>query len=222
MQHLSPESLKFLKDLKANNDRDWFQANKSRYEKARADFVDLIAGAIKEIGKFDERILQLNASKCVFRIYRDVRFSKNKAPYKTSMAARLIPTTTEPDRGAGYYIHIEPGNCVLAGGAYNPSKEWLQDIREEIDYDAAPLRKVIGAKSFREYFGQLEGEQLKTAPKGYAKDHPEIDLLRHKSFVAYHRFPDKLVTTPDFLTHCRKVFKAVKPLDDFLNTAMAE
>ena len=117
---------------------------------------------------------------------------------------------------------MEPGNCVLAGGAYGPDKDWLRDIREEIDYDAEPLRKVLARKSFKDYFGSLEGEKLKSAPKGYVKDHPDIDLLRHKSFVAYHRLSDKQATSKDFHKYAAKVFKALKPLNDFLNTAMSE
>ncbi len=222
MDHISRTTLKFLKDLQANNDRVWFADNKSRYETAKEEFVEFVRSVQIGVGKFDTAILHLEPEKTVFRIYRDVRFSKNKTPYKTALSARLIPKTNEKGRGAGYYIHVQPGNIVLAGGAYGPTKEWLQAIREEIDYDAEPLRKLIAEKSFKKYFENLKGVKLKTSPKGYDKAHPDIDLLRHKSLVAYHKLSDKAATKPGFNEYCVKVFKAVKPLDDFLNTAMSE
>ena len=222
MDHISKASLKFLKELKVNNDREWFAENKPRYEESRREFIDFVRAMQTEIGRFDDRVLGLDPKKAVFRIYRDVRFSKNKDPYKTAMSARLMPPSDEEGRNAGYYIHIEPGNCVLAGGAYGPGKEWLQSIREEIDYDAEPLRKVLAKKGFKDQFGSLEGDKLKTAPKGYVKDHPDIDLLRHKSFVAYHRLADKIASSKDFHKYAGKVFRELKPLNDFLNTAMLD
>lgn len=222
MNHISKATLKFLKDLKANNDRDWFNDNKTRYEDARDEFIEFVRATQLEIARFDARVQSVDPKKAVFRIYRDVRFSKNKDPYKTALAARLMPPTGELGRNAGYYIHIQPGNSILAGGAYQPDKDWLKDIRDEIDYDAGPLRKILASSSFKKHFGQLEGDALKTAPKGYERDHPEIDLLRHKTFVAYHKVADKTVTSEKFSNYAAKIFKEVKPLNDFLNTAMAE
>ncbi|NND72925.1 MAG: DUF2461 domain-containing protein [Rhodothermales bacterium] len=222
MDHISRATLKFLKELKANNNRDWFNDNKPRYESARDEFVEFVRALQSEIGKFDKAVLNLDPKKAVFRIYRDVRFSKNKDPYKTALAARLMPSAGQDGRNAGYYIHIQPGNCILAGGAYGPEKEWLRSIRDEIDYDAEPLRKVLARKAFKKYFGALEGDQLKTAPKGFERDHRDIDLLRHKSFVAYHKMPDKTVATAGFHKYAGKVFKEVKPLNDFLNSAMED
>lgn len=222
MSQISKSTLKFLKDLKANNDREWFLENKPRYEKARDEFVDFVRQTQMEIAKFDPRVQSVDPKKAVFRIYRDVRFSKNKDPYKTALAARLMPPTGETGRNAGYYIHIQPGNSILAGGAYAPDRDWLNDIRDEIDYDSEPLRKVLGTPGFKKLFGELQGDVLKTAPKGVERDHPDIDLMRHKSFVAYHKVPDKTVTSDKFSEYAAKIFKEIKPLNDFLNTAMAE
>jgi uncharacterized protein (TIGR02453 family) len=123
---------------------------------------------------------------------------------------------------AGYYIQVEPGNCFLAGGAHQPPSSWINAIRRRIDADAAPLKKVLESKSFRTAFGDIEGPSLKTAPKGYPKDHPEIDLLRYKSFLAVHHLPDETVFAKDLLKHATKTYKTMKPFGDFLNGAMED
>lgn len=216
---LSNKTFKFLKDLKKNNNRDWFQDNKPRYQEAMEDFHGFIDALISNISKFDKEIAHNTAKDRVFRIYRDVRFSKDKSPYKTHFGAHITSAVKRSDihTAAGYYIHIGPGESMLAGGAYVPEKEWLANIRNAIDLHAKDFKKILNSKKFKEYFGEMEGEQLKTAPKGYPKDHPEIDLLRHKSFLATHYMPDKQITSKDLLKHCTNVFKAMKPFDDFLN-----
>ncbi|MCB0429699.1 MAG: DUF2461 domain-containing protein [Flavobacteriales bacterium] len=221
MSAISTSTLRFLKDLKANNNKEWFLENKQRYEDARVEFTAFVDDLIRLIAKFDPAIAHHQAKDCVFRIYRDVRFSKDKSPYKAHLGAHITSaeSRSEIHTRAGYYLHIEPGATILAGGAYLPEGPWLKAIRQEIDYNAAGFQKLIGSKSFREYFREVQGEKLKTTPKGYDAGHPQIEWLRHKSFLAVHDCADKQVTSADFLQHCGKVYKALKPFDDFLNEA---
>lgn len=219
MATINKSTMKFLKDLKANNDRDWFNNNKDKYEAAKADFEDFITDLIKKIAKFDPPIAELDAKKATFRIYRDVRFSKDKSPYKVNFGAHLTSSPVKVHDRAGYYINLQPGNTFLAGGAYTPPGPWINKIRQEIDYNTKEFKKIIESATFKKYFGGIEGEQLKTAPKGYPKDHPEIDLLRYKSYLAVHNCDDKTALSDDFAKHCATVFKAMKPFDDFLNRA---
>lgn len=212
--------LQFLSDLKANNDRNWFNANKKRYEKAREEFVTFISALIEQIARFDPPILQLEAKKCIFRIYRDTRFSKNKQPYKTNFGAHLIEPHERPHDRAGYYVHIEPGGCFLAGGAYMPPAPWLNAIRESIDSHGEKLVQILNSKNYKKYFDGLQGEQLKTKPRDYPEDHPFIDLLRYKSFISLHEVTDAEVMSENFLQEASEVFKAVKPFDDFLNESL--
>lgn len=212
------KTFQFLKNLKNNNNREWFNDNKERYLEAKEDFESFVDKVIPRIAKFDTSIKGLTAKDCVFRIYRDVRFSKNKDPYKTNFGGHLVAGGRKSGESrAGYYIHIEPGSSILAGGAYHPPSSWLKAIRQEIDYNTKEFKKILNSKRFKEYFGEMEGEQLKTAPKGYPKDHPEIEVLRYKSLLAVHNLTDKQVLSDDFSEHVVKVFKALKPFNDFLN-----
>lgn len=218
---ISKATFKFLKDLQANNNRDWFKANKDRYDAARAEFEVFITKLHSEIVKFDDSIGLIEPKKTIFRIYRDVRFSKNKDPYKTNFGAHIHPGDKQALHSvAGYYIHIEPGGkSMLAGGAYLPQGPWLKAIRQEIDYNGKEFKKILNAKSFKNYFN-LEGEKLKRPPKGYDADHPDIELLKLKSFIAVNHPTDKLVESADFLKHCKKAFKVLYPFDQFLNPAL--
>lgn len=219
MAHLDPDILKFLKQLKKNNDREWFEANKPRYKAAQENLIEFVDQMLSELIKFDKSLVGVEPKKCVFRIYRDVRFSKNKDPYKTNLGAHIAGGTKMKPK-AGYYLHIQPGSCMIAGGAYLPPAPWLKAIRKEIHHNAGDLKKVLKSASFKKYFGTMEGEQLKTAPRDYDKDHPDIELLRHKSFLATHMIQDKQVTDVDFGKHFLKVAKALHPFDAYLNMSM--
>lgn len=219
MAAISTDTLKFLKDLKNNNNKEWFQDNKSRYEDAKGDFEEFIGVLIQNIAKFDPPIAELIPKKTIFRIYRDVRFSKDKSPYKLNLGAHLAANRSKVHDRAGYYIQIQPGNSFLAGGAYDPGNPWITQIRTEIDYNTKEFKKLINSASFKKYFGEISGEKLKTAPKGFPKDHPELELLKYKSYLVTNNCDDKLVTSKDFLKHATSVFKAMKPFDDFLNRA---
>jgi len=222
MTTISKSTLQFLTDLKANNDRDWFTANKLRYEAANKEFHQFVDALIVEIQKFDPTLVHYTAKDCVFRIYRDVRFSKDKSPYKTHFGAHVTaaPKKSEIHTKAGYYLHLEPGATMLAGGAYLPEANWLKAIRQEIAYNTAEFKAILDDKNFKQIFGEMEGEKLKNMPKGYDTDHPAIELLKHKSFLMAHKPSDAEVLSDDFLQHCAKVFKALYPFDQFLNRAM--
>ena len=218
---ISKSTFQFLKELKKNNNRDWFKSNKPRYEAAKDEFIVFLDALIAKIAKFDPTIAHHTGKNCMFRIYRDVRFSQDKSPYKTHLGAHVTSAAKKSDihTRAGYYIHLGPGESMLAGGAYLPQGSWLKGIRQNIADDPKSFKKIINSKSFKTHFGSIEGDQLKTAPKGYPKDHPEIELLRYKSFLATHHCKDKEVVSEDFLNHSAKVFKALYPFDVFLNQA---
>lgn len=219
MTTITSSTFQFLAELKQNNNRDWFNDNKPRYEAARQEFITFIDALIGEIVHFDSSISHHHAKDCVFRIYRDVRFSKDKSPYKAHFGAHITPAAkrSEVHLRAGYYIHIEPGASMLAGGAYMPQGDWLKAIRREIDYNADQLKAILNDPTFKKYFGSIEGEKLKRAPKDYPIDHPEIALLKHKSFLASHALEDHTVQDATFLHHAATVFQALFPFDDFLN-----
>lgn len=222
MTAISKDTFQFLKDLSKNNNRDWFNEHKPRYQEAKDEFEVFVDALIQNITAFDESIGHHKAKDCIFRIYRDVRFSKDKSPYKGHMGAHVTSAAkrSEIHSRAGYYIHIGPGESMLAGGAYLPQGPWLKAIRQEISYNADGLKQVLNAPDFKKYFGEMEGEKLKTAPRDYEKDHPEIEFLKHKSFLASHQLSDKEVTSPGFLDHATQVFKALYPFDNFLNSVL--
>jgi len=218
---ISKSSFQFLKELKANNDRDWFNAHKDQYMMAKDEFDAFINALIAEISKFDPSIAHFTAKDCVFRIYRDVRFSKDKSPYKTHFGAHITsaPKKSEIHTRAGYYIHIEPGASMLAGGAYLPESKWLRAIREKIFNETNEFKKIINNSTFRKYFGTVEGEKLQRAPKDFPPDHPEIELLKQKSFLATHNMNDETVLDSDFLKYGARAFRSLYPFDAFLNSA---
>src|SRR5688500_2464161 len=192
--------LKFLKDIARHNDREWFEKNKGRYVEAKSSFEEVVAAILKEVTKFDTGLAGLNPKKLPFRIYRDVRFSKDKRPYKINMGAGFSPNgklIQEP----GYYLHIQPGNkSFVAGGIYEPDAANLSKIRQEIDYNADGLNKILTARSFRKLFDGFDDyDRLKTAPKGYPKDHPHIEWLKHKSFIVSVALTDKQVPDTSFV-----------------------
>ncbi|MBK9336437.1 MAG: DUF2461 domain-containing protein [Lewinellaceae bacterium] len=219
MPHISPPTFQFLGDLKANNNRDWFTTNKPRYEAAHKEFLLFTDALIAEIAQFDPGIAHYTAKDCVFRIYRDVRFSKDKMPYKTHFGAHVTaaPKKSEIHTRAGYYLHLEPGATMLAGGAYLPEATWLKAIRQEIAYCTEEFLGILNNPDFKKYFGDMAGEKLIKTPRDYPAEHPAIELLKHKSFLATHYCTDEQVLSEGFLRHCAEVFRAMQPFDQFLN-----
>lgn len=218
---IQPSTLEFLKKIKNNNNRDWFEKNKDAYKAAQADVEQSVNGIIAGIRLFDKRIEStLEAKKCLFRIYRDTRFSTDKTPYKVNLGASINPggrMAAVP----GYYIHIEPRGCFLAGGMYMPPAPELAKIRQEIDYNLADFEKLLKAKDFKKYFNGLDDfDKLKTAPKGYPKDHPAISYLQHKHFVVSHYLKDADLCSKTFVKNAVATFKAMHPLALFLQHAI--
>jgi uncharacterized protein (TIGR02453 family) len=221
MPKISKETLDFLKKLKKNNNRDWFNKNKQTYLSANENFIEFVEQLIRNISQFDKSVAGLDAKKCVFRIYRDVRFSKDKSPYKANFGAS-INAGGKKHNSAGYYLHIESEKAFLAGGSYMPEPKWLQGIRQEIVYNPKKFLSIINNKDFVKYFKELRGEKLKTAPKGFEKDEPMLEYIKHKDFLMWHEIKDSKITSPDFLKYTTEVFKCMKSLNDFLNAPLAD
>lgn len=216
---LKPTS-KFLKQLSANNNKDWFDANRKNYEACRKEFITLVDSVIDEISKFDPELTGVDAKKCVFRINRDIRFSKDKTPYKTNFGA-LMGTNGKKSEGTGFYIHLSPGQNFAGGGIYMPPPETLAAIRQEIDYNPDGLNKLIQSKDFKETFAEIQGDKLKTAPKGYPKDHPNIELLRLKSFYVIKAFSDKELTVDGFFDELISTYKKAHEFNRYLKEAIS-
>ena len=211
----------FLKKLNKNNNREWFMDNKPMYQEAHASFVELTASLIDQIGKFAPDISTLEPKKCVFRIYRDVRFSKDKSPYKTNFGTSMKPGGRKSPYG-GYYIHIHPTESFVAGGIYHPESLNLSKIRQEIDYNPQVINKLISNKKFKDAFQEVKGDKLKRPPKGYDESHPDIELLKHKDFIVYSGLTVKEVLSNDFIKSAVGKFKLMKPFNDYFNTAIQD
>ncbi len=219
---LHQSTLDFLTQLKENNNRDWFIANKKVYEQAKTDFVVFVEKLIAEMEKFDPSLIDLEAKKCLFRINRDVRFSKDKSPYKINFSA-VMSAKGKNIQGSCYYLHLQPGASFVAGGYWMPEPEHLKAIRQEIDYRSADFKKIITDKEFVSVYGTLsEEEKLKNAPKEYTKDHPEIELLKLKSFTASSKLNDSLFFSTDPAIKLAQAFKVLQPFNQFLDQAIAE
>jgi uncharacterized protein (TIGR02453 family) len=217
---IQKSTIDFLKKLKQNNNKAWFDKNRPAYEISKKDFISFLETIIEKISSFDNSVKGLEAKNCIFRINRDIRFSNDKTPYKSNFGAS-ISKGGKKSFYPGYYIHIEPGKSFLAGGIWMPPAPELNAIRQEIDYNTSDFKKIIKDKSFIKYFGGLDEEdKLKTAPKGYPKDHPEIDLLKYKSYIVVHYLKDQEVLSRSFEKHCIEVFKVLYPFDKFLRKAI--
>jgi uncharacterized protein (TIGR02453 family) len=218
MAQINKSTLEFLKGLKYNNNREWFLNNQSAYKDAKNNFESFVQDVINGITLFDPIMKGLEVKSCVYRINRDIRFSNDKTLYKSHLGAFIVRGGKKNgDKFAGYYFHIEPGNCMIAGGSYMPPSPWLNAIRENISEEPDKFLNIISEKSFVKYFGQLEGEKLKSAPKGYKADHPLIDHLKFKSYLVTNEVSDEAVLEAGFLNHVLSVCKAMKPLNDFLS-----
>lgn len=210
---IEPTTLQFLNDLDRNNNREWFLAQKQQYEGALVNLKN-----IKEIIHQGVNKTDLLEDSRLFRIYRDVRFSKDKAPYKNNFGIHFT-RATEKRRG-GYYLHIEPGKSFAGGGFWAPEPKDLKRIREEFAFDAKPIRHIISSKTFKRYFKELGGEELKTAPSGFEKDHPAIDLIRKKQFIISRNFTDKEVVDMGFVNEVLHTFHAMRPFLDYMTDVL--
>ncbi|MGQ2984959.1 DUF2461 domain-containing protein [Flavobacterium sp.] len=215
-------SLDFLNDLKNNNHRDWFQANQKRYDAYKKGYKQLVADLVAELIKGDETLSQLEFKDCSFRINRDIRFSKDKSPYKTNMGIWMSAGTKNTNL-AGYYVHIEQGASFIAAGIHWPDAADLKKVRREIDGFHEDLEVIVDDPKFKQLFGDLdkdENNMLKTMPKGFTKDHPAIGFLKLKSFTATAKLTDKEIQDKDFVKKTAKKLLVLKPLVEFLNRAL--
>lgn len=204
----------FFKQLEVNNNRDWFNEHKSEFKTVETD-------AKKEFQKLFELLKghdDVDALK-VFRIYRDVRFSKNKLPYKTHFGASF--RRTKPHLRGGYYLHLQPNNqSFIAVGFWDPNKDDLLRIRKEFEMDASEMREIMSEKSFKNTWGNLEGDELKTAPRDFDKTHPDIDLIKKKQYIFTKKFTDKEVLDPNFIQQVNDAFKTVRPYFDYMSDVL--
>lgn len=217
---IKPETLGFLTEIVANNNREWFALNKDRYETAKADVILFIEEIIPVLAASDPEFpLEAQAKKCLMRIYRDIRFSKNKNPYKDNYG---VSFNIKGSKGPEYYLHLIPGNSFLAVGYWMPEAADLKNIREEIDYNTSEFLDIINADSFKSAFSLSREDSLKRAPKGYDPEHPQIDLLKLKSYIATFPIKDSELFKPTILNHLKKAFESVYPFAQFLKKAVVQ
>ncbi|MFH4969020.1 DUF2461 domain-containing protein [Gaetbulibacter sp. M240] len=208
------EVLSFLKDLEKNNNRDWFNERKSEFKAVKNEVKIFCNALLTELNKHD-KIENMK----LFRIYRDVRFSKNKMPYKTHLACSF--RRLKPELRGGYYLHIKPNNeSFIATGFWDPNKDDLMRIRKEFEIDATEIKAIMEKESFKSVWGTIKGDELKTAPRGFDKGHEAIDLIKKKQFVFTKKFTDEEVMHPDFLKNVDASFKAIRPYFDYMSDVL--
>lgn len=211
------KTLAYLKKLDKNNNRPWFQENKQLYEQSYNEMIGFADDVLSEMSEHDY-IEAVSAKKSLFRIYRDVRFSKDKIPYKTHWGGFLRRSGAE-NRG-GYYYHISPKGSYVVGGFFSPNKEDLLHIRNHIAQDATEMRQLISSKPFKSFFGSLNGSQLKTAPRGFDKEHPNVELLRYKQYLIRHDFTYKEVLSNNFPLIVSKAFQKMRPFFNYMSDVL--
>ncbi len=210
--------LDFLEKLREHNNREWFNDHKDSYLEAKKIFEELVTKLILKIGEFDEEVKYLTPSECIYRIYRDVRFSPDKSPYKTHLGAYIAPHGGRRSILSGYYIHLEPGNCQLGGGVYCPAPEILKKIRLSIYENYDELEEILNHPQFISYYGKIYSfEQLKKAPVGFPADFKGIEYLKFKHFLTEHSMSDSVVLKENMEVYAPKVFKALYPFNRFFN-----
>lgn len=218
---INPETLHFLSTLEINNNREWFNENKPLYLEAKSNFENVVNEIIAEVAEFDESVERLEAKNCIFRIYKDTRFSKDKTPYKTNIGASLVEKGPKTLNHAGYYIHLEPGKSFLAGGVYMTEPKNLKAIREAISSDGETFLKILNKKSFKDVL-ELQGTKLVKVPQGFDKENPMGDYLKFKQFTVFHSLSDKEVLDKNFVKNTVKVLKEIYPFNRFLNEAIGK
>jgi len=214
--------LPFLEDLRKNNNREWFLGNKYRYDEAKGEFESFLEQVIHAIAKYDPGVKFLKSKDCIFRIFRDVRFSKDKSPYKTNFGA-WITSSGRKSSGPGFYIHLQPGESFLAGGIHIPDTERLKKIRQEIYYNIDELKSILNEKTFKKFFSGIdEWDKQKLAPREFPKDFPDIEILKNRSYTVSHPVKDSVVSNQKFFDYVMAVFKANQPYNAFLRRAVED
>lgn len=218
---MDTEIFKFLSELQANNNRAWFQENKMRYDMARTEFLEVVQELINGISLFDPEVAGLEAKDCLFRIYRDIRFSPNKLPYKTYMGA-YIAKGGRKSQYAGYYIHLEPGNSLLSGGIYMPDSKLLKMLRQDIYDQIDEFVAILEEPSFKQTYPALDGEMLSRMPVGFPADSPYGHILKHKDFSVYTSKPESFFLQKDWISKALVDFRKLYSLNHFLNYTVNE
>lgn len=220
---LTKNVIPFLTELSKNNNKEWFTKNKVWYQTALSDFITFIDELIPQLAAIDPQLVGLNAKDCVYRIYRDVRFSKDKTPYKNHFGAN-IGAGGRKSKMAGFYVHIEPtGTSITGGGIYMPEAPVLKALRNEFYQVPEELLEIIEAPAFKTYFpGLWDEDKLKTAPKGFPKDFKHMDLLKYKSYIAMGSMTLSDISKPDFMVHLIQIYKAMYPLNRLINTIIED
>lgn len=217
---IAKETVDFLKKLDKNNNRDWFQLHKKAFVAAQDNLIAFTGYLIGEAGKFDDAVAAVDPKTCVFRIYRDVRFSKDKSPYKTNLGAYISPGGRKSMQ-PGYYFHLQPRQSFIAAGKHMPAGTETLKIRNAIAANTAGFLKIVEKKSFRDAFGEMRGDRLKSAPKGFDADHEAAEYLKLKEFMGFAELhDDKFLTSPEFPKHLVKIMKDAYPLVAFLRKAL--
>lgn len=222
---LHTSTLRFLKELKKNNNKTWFDKNRKRYDDAKSDFSGFIQQVIDQHAKNDPAIKNITAKECLFRINRDIRFSKDKSPYKTNLGASINRGGRSAWTSAGYYFHLEPGSSFTGGGLYAPPPDALKKVRQEIDYNFADLNKILTAKKFKTIYGKLDRSAeflLNRVPKGYEPGNPAAEYLKLKSYIAMIELKDSDLVSKTLVKKTVAAFAALQPLIYFINNSIAE
>lgn len=218
---MNAEIIEFLEGLRSHNNREWFQDNKDRYDLLRQGFIDEVQELIRRISLFDPEVTGVEAKDCLFRIYRDIRFSPDKTPYKIHFAAYIAQGGRASERG-GYYIHLEPGNCLLSGGVWCPPPPLLKKLRQDIYDHIDEFTAILEEPAFKQTFPVLEGDMLKRMPAGYPSDSPYDYILKHKDFSVVSYRPDSFFSEPDWMDKAVECYKMLLPFNRFLNYTVDE
>lgn len=218
------KSLSFLTLLKDHNDKDWFHANKVLYDEARMEFEQFVSLLMREINLLDDEIGYTEPKDCIFRIFRDIRFSKDKTPYKTNFGAFVARGGNRKSEFGGYYFHLEPGQSMLAGGIWMPAPDILKAVREEIFHRTDDFLAIVDHKEFKKQFGSIDTDMmLKTAPRDYPRDWPHVALLKHKSYTVSHSVSDQLIADDNkLLKEVKEVFTTMVPFNRFFNRVIED
>lgn len=217
MNTIQPGTFTFLKKLAINNNREWFNENKSLYTASQENVISFLEDLIKEMSAFDEDLAKIDPKKAMFRIYRDTRFSKDKVPYKTNFGASL--GMGKGSQKGGYYLHIEPGKSFLAGGIYMPESSVLKEVRKEVSLYGDDFLKILNQKDFKKHFPELDKDgKLKKVPQGFEKEDPMAEYLKLKNFIVLYRLKDEEILDKKAVQNLTKIFNLMKPFNDFLNT----
>ena len=211
--------MSFLSKLEKNNNKPWFDKHRKEYEAAKAAYEEMVTELHNGLSKIEPALADQKPKDAIFRIFRDVRFSKDKTPYKAHFGA-AFSRGGKKAMDAGFYFHMEPGKSFLAGGMWMPDGPLLKKVRQEVDYNLEEFKAILGDKKFKKYFKDIEGEKLKTLPQGYTADNPAIEYLKMKSFVVSTKLDDKTLASKNAVPKVVEIFTVMKPLVDFLNRAL--